>query len=338
MKFLNKPLYIIAEVAQGHDGSLGLAHSFIEAVSKTGVDAIKFQTHIASAESTHREPWRVRFSYEDRTRYDYWERMEFTPEQWLELSEHSKQVGLDFVSSPFSTEAVDLLEKLNPPFWKVGSGEIDNIVLLDHILKTKRPIVVSTGMSNFAEIDQTYKHLKQSGNKFALLHCTSEYPVKLENFGLNVLSEFKQRYECPVGLSSHLPSLGPNLAAVALGADIIEVHVAFSRDMFGPDSTSSFTVEELKKFVEEARNVKHILENPMDKDLHSIKLKPTRDIFRKSIVAKRNLSTGSILRLEDLAFKKPGDGLPVKNYELLVGKKLRQNKLQDDTISLEDLE
>ena len=147
-EFLNSTrCMVIGEVSQSHDGSLGMAHAFIDAIAKAGADAVKFQTHIAAAESTPQEPWRVKFSKQDASRYDYWKRMEFTSEQWQGLADHAQEKGLIFLSSPFSVEAVGLLERIGMPAWKVASGEVNNKVLLDAMLKTRKPILLSSGMS-----------------------------------------------------------------------------------------------------------------------------------------------------------------------------------------------
>src|SRR4051812_45843260 len=145
---------IVGEVALSHDGSLGLAHAFIDAIARAGADAVKFQTHIAAAESTPAEPWRVRFSSQDPTRYDYWKRMEFTADQWLTLKRHADERKLIFLSSPFSVEAVQLLHRVGVPAWKVASGEISNGPLFDAVLETRLPILLSTGMSDLTEIDR----------------------------------------------------------------------------------------------------------------------------------------------------------------------------------------
>jgi len=146
--------FIIAEIAQAHDGSLGIAHSFIDALKGTGVDAIKFQTHIAEAESSIFEPFRINFSYEDKTRFDYWKRMEFSFEEWKGLKEHCEQNNLEFMSTPFSNMAVDLLEGLGIKRYKVSSGDLNNFLLLEKIARTKKPIILSTGMSSFTSVNQ----------------------------------------------------------------------------------------------------------------------------------------------------------------------------------------
>ena len=142
------PCFIIAEIGQAHDGSLGSAHAYIDAVAEAGVDAVKFQTHIAHAESSKHEQFRVKGFPQDKTRYDYWKRMEFTPEQWSDLLSHAKEKGLIFLSTPFSIEAVELLENLNVPAFKIGSGDIDNIDLIESVIKTQKPILLSSGMSS----------------------------------------------------------------------------------------------------------------------------------------------------------------------------------------------
>lgn len=332
MSLIHKTPLVIAEIAQAHDGSVGMAHAFIDAVAESGAHAIKFQTHIAAAESTAREPWRVPFSSQDKTRYDYWRRMEFTREQWAELAAHARAKKLIFLSSPFSLEAVSLLDSLGMEVWKIGSGEIDNTLLIEAALATGKPLLISTGMSPWAEIDKLYHHLKERKAHFGLMHCTSEYPVPPAHFGLNCITEFKRRYDCPVGLSSHLPATGPLLAAYALGASIIETHVTFDRSMFGPDTKSSLTFTELKSLVAELELVAEINRQPLDKDRMADQLSETRAKFRKSVVAARELKKGAVLSLTDLAYKKPGDGLPVAQHAQLLGKTLLRDLQRDDVI------
>src|SRR4051794_9997433 len=183
-----KGCLIIGEVAQSHDGSLGMAHAFIDAIADAGADAIKFQTHIAAAESTPGEPWRVKFSRQDKTRYDYWKRMEFTEDQWNGLKEHADERGLMFLSSPFSVEAIDLLERVGVAAWKVASGEVNNFPALDRILATRLPVILSSGMSPLHELDEAVARVKASGVDLTILQCTSAYPCPPEKIGLNLLS------------------------------------------------------------------------------------------------------------------------------------------------------
>ncbi|MBP6823800.1 MAG: N-acetylneuraminate synthase family protein, partial [Acidobacteria bacterium] len=220
---------IVAEVAQAHDGSLGTAHAYIDAAAQAGADAIKFQTHIASAESTPGEPWRVKFSRQDATRYDYWRRMEFTEEQWFGLAAHAEERGLIFLSSAFSFEAVDLLERVGVPAWKVGAGETSNIPLLEKMAATGKPVILSSGMSGWEELDAAVNCVRSNGAPVGVLQCTTAYPCPPEKLGLNVIGELRQRYNCPVGLSDHSGTVYAGFAAATLGANIIEVHITLSR-------------------------------------------------------------------------------------------------------------
>ena len=232
-------------MAQAHDGSLGLAHAFVDAIADAGADAVKFQTHIATAESTFDEPFRIAFSKQDAKRYDYWRRTAFTAEQWQELASHAKERGITFLSSPFSVEAVHLLARLGVTLWKVPSGELRSRDLLEAMVATGGHILVSSGMSPWQEIDDIVTLLRLRAVEFTLMQCTSRYPTPLSQVGLNVLDQMRSRYSCPVGLSDHSGTPFPALAAMARGATVIELHVTFDRRMFGPDVPASITFDEL---------------------------------------------------------------------------------------------
>jgi N,N'-diacetyllegionaminate synthase len=328
---------VIAEVAQAHDGSLGCAHAYIDAVAKCGADAIKFQTHIAAAESTPSEPWRVKFSFQDDTRYEYWKRMEFTEKQWAGLKEHADAKGLIFLSSPFSIEAAELLKRIGVAAWKIASGEVSNSRLLDFMLDTKLPILLSTGMSDMEEIDKAVERIKQSGCDFAVMQCTSAYPCLAEKVGLNLLAELRERYQCRVGLSDHSGTIFPSLAAATLRADVVEMHVTFSREMFGPDVASSVTTTELTELVRGVRFIEKIVSSPVNKDQSSVELAPMKRLFAKSIVAKRALSAGATLSEADLDLRKPGTGLSAEYLPRVVGKTLNRNLNPGEFLAERDL-
>ena len=179
--------FIIAEVAQAHDGSLGILHSYIDALKSTGVDAVKFQVHIAEAESSIYEPFRINFSYEDKTRYDYWQRMEFSEDQWTEIKKHCDEVDIEFMASPFSQKAVDLLERVGVKRYKIGSGEVSNYLMLEKICNTRKPIILSSGMSSYDELDAAVKFVEMHGNELSILQCTTSYPTPYDRLGLNVI-------------------------------------------------------------------------------------------------------------------------------------------------------
>jgi len=335
---LSSGCLIIGEVAQTHDGSLGLAHAFVEAIAKAGADAVKFQTHIAAAESTPAEPWRVRFSPQDATRYDYWKRMEWTGEQWLGLKRHAEEKGLLFLSSPFSHEAVALLEGIGIAAWKVASGELSNLPLLNRLLGTHVPVILSSGMSPLNEIDSAVDHVKAKRVPLAVLQCTSAYPCAPEKVGLNLISFFRERYGCAVGLSDHSGKIYPGLAAATLGSDVLELHVVLSREMFGPDVTASVTTDELRQLVEGVRFIEKMMAHPVDKDTQAEEASPLRKMFMKSVVAKMDLPIGTILREEHLVAKKPGTGFPVARVHELVGTRLKRSLQTDELLHENDLE
>lgn len=330
--------YIIAEVAQAHDGSLGYAHSFIDAAADSGADAIKFQTHIARAESTRDETFRVPLSGQDATRYEYWQRMEFTPEGWAALFNHAKARNITFLSSAFSCEAVDLLEKLGIAAFKVGSGEVWSEDLLASIIKTCKPILLSTGMSSFAEIDAMVADIGAQGSGLGLFQCTSEYPVALERVGLNICDEFRARYHCPVGLSDHSGTVFPALAAMARGVDMIEVHVTYDRRMYGPDTKASVTFAELE-MIARARDAFHtMLTHPVDKDVMVGDMAQMRKLFTKSVALKTDMPRGTVLTADILCAKKPGTGVPYNEKSKLIGKKLSRDVPCDRLLRIEDIE
>jgi len=334
---VHKKVYIIAEIAQAHEGSLGILHSYIDALADTGVDAIKFQTHIAEAESSLFEPFRVKFSYEDKTRYDYWKRMEFTLEEWKDIKRHCDDVGLEFMSSPFSNMAVDWLEEVGVQKYKIGSGEVNNFLMLEKIAKTGKDIILSSGMSSFVELDETIAFLKQFDNNIAILQCTTKYPTLPIDIGLNVLSELRERYNLSVGFSDHSGTIYPGLAAVSLGADILEFHVVFDKKMFGPDSKSSLTIEETKQLVEGVRFIETSLNSKIDKNDNSA-FKELKNIFEKSLAVNKSMQKGDILTINDLEAKKPfGQGISSKLYKDILGKKLTKDLLKWDFINEGDV-
>lgn len=331
------PTFVIAEVAQAHDGSLGAAHAYIDAVAGTGAHAIKFQTHIAAAESTPGEPWRVKFSRQDATRYDYWKRMEFTPEQWVGLAEHARDQGLVFLSTPFSFAAMDLLDPLVPA-WKVGSGETTNGPMIERMAATQRPVLLSSGMASWAELDEAVRIVRAGSAPLAVFQCTTAYPCPPEKTGLNVIGELLERYGCPVGLSDHSATIYAGLAAVSLGARLLEVHVTLSRAGFGPDTGSSLTPDEIAHLVRGARFIEAAIAHPVDKDRAAADLEPLKRTFGKSVVAARDLAAGQVLGAADLALKKPGTGIPAARLGSLLGRRVRRALPLDTLIAETDLD
>lgn len=330
--------FIIAEIGQAHNGSFGEALAFIDAVAELGVDAVKFQCHIAVEESSAEEPWRVPIAgYESR--YAYWEAMEFTPDQWSTLAGKAIFKGLEFLCSPFSMKALGLLVPLVEA-WKVASGEIGNKPLLEAMVKTGKPILLSTGMSTIDELGQAEQRFPKN-YPYLAFQTTSEYPVPPEHVGLNEMVDMQtdlQERRTLVGLSDHSGSPYTGLAAVALGADAIEVHVTWSKKAFGPDVSSSLDLDELKVLVDGVRWIDRIRNNPVDKDAMAEQLAPTRALFTRSAFLNGsylNTVPGMVVDESMIAMKKPGTGLKL---EEVVGRKFRRTVMSGQMLSEDDFE
>lgn len=329
---------VIAEVGQAHDGSLGTAHAYIDAIADAGAHAVKFQTHIAAAESTPDEPWRIKFSPQDDTRYEYWQRMEFRPEHWEGLKRHADERGLIFLSSAFSFEAFDLLEALGVPAWKVASGEVGNLPLLERMVGTGKPLLCSTGMSDWDELDAVSELARGAEVPLTFFQCTSAYPCPPETLGLNVMEELEGRYECAVGLSDHSGAIYAGLGAAGRGADVLEIHVTLSRQAFGPDVPASITFPELAQLVDGAAFLSKSLAHPVDKSAVAADMGEMRRLFTKSVVAARSLEAGHVLSVEDLDYRKPGTGIPARRYRELVGRTLSRSYRAGEPLAAQELE
>jgi sialic acid synthase SpsE len=329
--------YIIAEIGNTHEGSLGLAKCFVKAAAECGVDAVKMQTHIFEAESLPSAPNPPYFK--DETRKEYFERTAFSLEQWKELKRYAEQdLKIDFFSSPFSLEAVDLLEAVGMDTYKIASGEVNNIPLLEKIAKTGKRVLLSSGMSSWKELDEAVETLQSNGCKdLVVLQCTSEYPCSPEQAGLNVLDELKTRYKnVTIGYSDHTMGVAVPLAAVIKGANVIEKHFTLSQKMYGSDAMNSTEPDEFKRLVDEIRQIEVALSSKVDKDEKVKSLGNMKMTFEKSIVSSDSMNEFDTIEFKNLAFKKPGDGIPAKEYKKIIGKKLNKSVEKDYKFKWED--
>jgi N-acetylneuraminate synthase len=329
---------VVAEVAQAHGGDVRAAHQLIEAASRAGAHAVKFQTHIAEEESTIREPWRIKFKSQDATRKDYWRRMEFSQGEWRELRAHCVSLGIEFVSSPFSPAAVELLTDLGVRVWKIASGEVSNAQLLASVAATNLPVILSSGLSTFAELELAAERVGRAPEQLAVLQCATQYPTTAESVGLNVIPELRARFGCVVGISDHSATPYPSLAAAALGARIFEVHIRLDDDTSGPDAFSSLTASELANLVRGVAFIRQSLAHSVDKSRLSDEQVQLRRVFGRSLVAARDLAAGMPLDRGDIAYKKPGGGLPFEFADELAGRRLRRSLRADDELRLDDVE
>lgn len=335
---MNNSILLIAEVAQAHDGSLGIAHSYIDALSSTGINAIKFQTHIADAESSIHEPFRIKFSYEDNSRFDYWKRMEFTPEQWKGLKDHCDQVGLEFMSSPFSIAAVELLEIIGVKRYKIGSGEVTNLLLLERIGATGKPVILSSGMSTMAELKAAFDILQSSGCPVTILQCTTAYPTTPHQWGLNLLQELRNQFKVPIGFSDHSGEIFAALSAAALGASVIEFHAIFDKRMFGPDAGASLSIPQIELLVKGIRDIEQALAKPIVKD-DIDKFLDLKVMFEKSLAVNKSLKKGHRITLSDLESKKPSkQGINAAEFKQVLGKMINKDLPAYSFLNYKDLE
>lgn len=328
---------IIAEIGNTHEGSVGLAKQFIKVAANCGVDAVKFQTHIFNAESLANAPNPPYFK--DESRQQYFERTAFSINQYRILKKFAEEeCGVEFFSSPFSIEAVDLLLDLGVKTLKIPSGEVNNIPMLEHIAKfTDIAVILSSGMSSWEELDTAVKVFRDK-NELIILQCTSEYPCRPEHAGLNIMTEIHKRYGCEIGYSDHTVGIGIPVAAVALGAKVIEKHFTLSKFMYGSDAFNSTEPNEFAQLVEGIRAVEVAMETKIEKDEVAKNLRNMKKIFEKSIVSKHKLRKGHVITLDDLAFKKPGIGISSARYLEIIGKTLSVDIERDYVFKTSDFD
>lgn len=328
---MKKKFKIIAELGSVHDGKFHLAKKLIKLAAASGANVVKFQMHIADEETLEDAPSPDYFKAE--TRFNYFKRTAFTFNQWKKLKKICQIYNVEFLCSPFSEKAVDILEKLKVNSYKVPSGELTNLPLLERIKKTKKHIYLSTGMSNWKEIATAIKLLKRN---YTLLQCSSIYPCPLEQVGLNVLIEMQKKYKCEIGFSDHTLGFSAPLAAASLGATVIEKHFTISRKMYGSDAKNSMEPEEFSFLSKNLKEIWKIVENPINKN-DIKKYKKMKIIFEKGIVSAYDLSKNTILTKKNIAFKKPADGIRAFNYKKILGKKLKKNIKMNHKIMFKDL-
>jgi N-acetylneuraminate synthase len=321
---------VIAEAGMNHDGSLGNAVRLAEVAAECGADAIKFQLHDSRAETTRDAPSPPYFQHE--TRWEYFERTAFTDEEWARLKAACDAAGIEFLCSAFSVEAVDRLEHLGVSRYKIGSGEVTNVELIRRVAATGKPVLLTSGMSSWAELDRA---VEAAGANVTVLQCTSSYPTPPERVGLNVLAELRERYGKPVGLSDHSIGNYAAFAAVALGATVVEKHFTLSKEAYGPDAALSMEPDELEDLVEGVRDIEAMLANPVDKNDVEPYAEMKR-VFEKSVVTVADIPAGATIERSMLGVKKPGTGIPAAAIDDVVGRSAR-SPIAADTVVTEEM-
>jgi len=313
-------VYIIAEAGVNHNGSLDTALSLVEQAREAGADCVKFQTFISNNVVSHfaeKAAYQKETCGEAGSQLDMIQRLELPFEDFRKLKARCDELGIVFLSTPFDLESIAFLDELEMPFWKIPSGEVTNLPYLLAIAKTKKPVVMSTGMCEMDEIQAAIDALRQNGTpKITLLHCNTEYPTPFEDVNLRAIETMRKTFHCPVGFSDHTKGIAVPVAAVALGAEVIEKHFTLDRNMAGPDHRASLEPDELKAMVSAIRHI----EQAMGNGVKAISPSERKNIAiaRKSIVAKRSIRRGEMLTEENLTVKRPGNGIsPMRWFEIL---------------------
>ena len=328
--------FIIAEIGLSHEGSMGLAISMIDKAIKCGVNAIKFQTHFADHESSKWEKFRTTGNIQDKTRYDYWTRTSFSEDNWSYLKKYCDEKSIMFLSTPFSVYAAEILEKLNIAAWKISSGDITNYPLLDFVASTKKPIFLSTGMSNYSEISEVVNYLKEANRNIVVFQCTNSYPCPPEEIGLSEIIKLKELLGVNIGFSDHSGKVGTGISAFTLGASALEVHVTWDKEYYGPDVSSSLTFKELAILVDSIRYLENSFASNKNKDDLILTHNEIRSLFMKGIYFKKDIKKGELINSDHLSFKKPLTEIPASKYKDLIGKRLSKNVIKDEPVKIDD--
>lgn len=331
----NSKVFIIAEAGVNHNGDINIAKKLIDKAKEAGVDAVKFQTFQTEnlvSEDTKKAEYQERNTKNKENQKEMLKRLELSKEEFRELFNYCKEKKIIFLSTPFDMESIDFLDELGVPLFKIPSGEIDNLPYLRKISKCKKPIILSTGMSTYEEIKRAMVLLESEVDRedIVILQCTTDYPVSPKNINLRVMKEIEKRYSVFTGLSDHSEGIEISLAAVALGAKIIEKHFTLDKNMEGPDHKASLTPSELKNLVVGIRKIEQALGDE-EKKITSIEEK-NKILVRKSIVAKCRIKKGEIFSENNITTKRPGDGLSPMEWDSIIGRISSKDYDKDEKI------
>jgi N-acetylneuraminate synthase len=334
------PPYIIAEIGSNHNGDMDLCRRLIDAAAEAGAHAVKFQSWTDTSLIAEEEYAR-NTEYSDKKRHfgslrEMVKAYQFTPEQHLETVSYCKKRGIAFCSSVFSREEADLLEKLDAPFFKIASMDIVHLQLLKYVAQKQRPVLLSTGMATLGEIEKAVEVIRNEGNEqVVLLHCVSIYPPDYGMIHLRNMGTLQQALDVPVGFSDHTLGVSIPLAAIALGACIIEKHFTLDKELPGWDHAISANPQELRTIVEEGRNVFAALGSSV-RTVSDAELEK-RKKFRRSLVARRSLQKGHVLSADDLDAKRPGTGISPSEMPYIMGRRLATDLSEDQVLRWEHI-
>jgi N-acetylneuraminate synthase/N,N'-diacetyllegionaminate synthase len=337
-----KKVIIIAEAGVNHNGDFELAKILILEAANAGADYVKFQTFkadkLVSKDAQKAEYQKTNLKEGGDTQYEMLKKLEMSEEWHYKLIKYAKECGIKFLSTGFDEDSIDFLDSLKIDLFKIPSGEITNKPYLEHIAKKGKPVVISTGMSNLQEIKDAidvFQKYQISKNDITILHCNTEYPTPMQDVNLLAMNTIQKVLEINVGYSDHTLGIEVPIAAVALGAVIIEKHFTLDRNMVGPDHLASLVPEELKQMISSIRNIEKAIsgsgvKQPSDSE------KKNLSVVRKSLHYKDDLIKGSIIKKQNLITLRPGNGISPMNYEEIIGKTLSRNVLKNELIKTTD--
>lgn len=329
-------VYIIAEAGVNHNGDFNIAKKLIDKAKEVGADAIKFQTFKSEnlvSKDAKQADYQKKNLGEETSQYHMLKKLELSYKDFKSLSEYASLIGIDFLSTAFDMDSIDFLNTLDMKYWKIPSGEIDNLPYLEKIASLKKDVILSTGMSDMSEIKEAIEVLQNKGaSKISILHCTTEYPAPFEEVNLLAMQEIENKFGVEIGYSDHTKGIEVPIAAVALGAKIIEKHFTLDKNMEGPDHKASLEPDEFEKMVKSIRNVEISLgkgeKAPTKSEMKNKKL------VRKSIVAKRAISEGEVFDIENITTKRPSGGISPMKWYSVIGQRAKRKFEKDEMIEL----
>ena len=325
---------LIAEAGVNHNGSLELAKKLADEAKRAGADIVKYQTFraekLTSVQGKMAEYQKSNTGYEE-SQLEMLKKLELSYDNFVELQEYCREIGIIFLSTPFDLESISFLNGLSLPFWKVPSGEVTNYPYLRAIGQTQKPVVLSTGMCRLSEIREAMKVLTCFGcPEISLLHCTTEYPAPKSEVNLRAMETLRQEFQVPVGYSDHTQGIEIPIAAVAMGAEMIEKHFTLDKGMEGPDHKASLNPEEWREMVSAIRNVEAALGKRIKIPCEAEE--KNKVIARKSIVAARDIVQGEVFTEDNLTAKRPGNGISPMEWENVLGTKAVRDFREDELI------
>jgi len=335
----NEPVFIVAEAGVNHNGNVELAKRLIDVARDAGADAVKFQTFKAENVVTRNAPkaeYQVKNTKSNDSQYDMIKKLELSEDEFKEIYKYARKKEITFLSTPFDFESVDFLDELGIPAFKVSSTDLTNLPLLEYIAEKRRPIILSTGMGTLGEIEEAINTIKNAGNEdIILLHCITSYPAKFESLNLRAIQTLREAFKLPVGFSDHSLGIYAPVAAVALGAVVIEKHFTLDRNLPGPDHKASLEPHELREMVRAIRLIEKALGDGVKKP--TLEEEEIKKLVRRSLVAKINIPKGTVITKDMIAIKRPATGIEPKYFYKVTGMKAKKDIKKDEVLTWDSL-